>query len=179
MIERIAGQPSPPVITSLVAEARKMTLTTVGGAAASGRTRNETSGDPHTPMVPQPQRSARPSATAPFALADPDRPTGPPPTFDANVLEAEAQRRRAGDPSALFGPEGAPPIAAATPGTGRNAAGRTTGAPPATTEDADPLPGHAGGMAQTPASSTKPGWPDAALWQGARGASEPAMDIMR
>lgn len=60
---------------------------TVTAPGASGKTRNETgSGNSRTP-----DQGARIKPPP-----DPDRPTGPPPTFEANLLEAEREKLRAG-----------------------------------------------------------------------------------
>ncbi len=62
---------------------------TVAEPAASSKTRNETGTDtgPHS--------DGQRSAILP-PLPNPDKPTGPPPTFEANLLESEREKLRAG-----------------------------------------------------------------------------------
>jgi hypothetical protein len=161
MIDRIAGQASQPAVVPQIAEARR--ITGIGGPAGTGHTRNGISDD----LRPRIARTAR--AAAEYAGAvDPDRPTGPPPTFDANVLEAEMQRMRAGDLAALSGSRDA--AAADTGGIARAAA--EDGAAPEAPATAK------AGRVSVPVAMAGPVWPAAAVWESAARA-EPAMDIMR
>jgi hypothetical protein len=50
------------------------------------------------PGLTQATTQVRPAVL--HALADPDRPTGPPPTFDANILETQSERLRQADAEA-------------------------------------------------------------------------------
>jgi hypothetical protein len=104
MIERSGLTAAQPAWAPLLADARKVQATTVSGPADADRARNETPGHPRG-SGPAARRAA--AVAAPF---DPDRPTGPPPTFDANVIEAEMQRRRTveyrAEPPQPSGPDG-------------------------------------------------------------------------
>lgn len=64
-------------------------LKTITAAEHSNKARNETGADtgPHT--------GKQGGRKAP-AFPDPDKPTGPPPTFEANLLETEREKLRAG-----------------------------------------------------------------------------------
>ena len=62
---------------------------TVAPAAGAAKTRNETGGNTN------PDTGGQRGAILPPA-PNPDRPTGPPPTFEANLLEAEREKLRAG-----------------------------------------------------------------------------------
>lgn len=80
--------PPPAVATAMMRVAQPAPAKRVVAAANSGDIGNDAQNrhpppDPHLrhPVVVPPR-------------PDTDRPTGPPPAFEANVLEAEAQRRR-------------------------------------------------------------------------------------
>lgn len=88
MIERTtiaAIPPLPSAAPGVTAPSHAARIASDGGAAAPGGG-----------SFPRPsaggQRNGRTPETLP--LPDPDRPTGPPPAFEANVLDAEAERRR-------------------------------------------------------------------------------------
>ncbi|MFN0115310.1 MAG: hypothetical protein ACKVPY_11605 [Paracoccaceae bacterium] len=90
MIDRVA--PMPPL-------AGWIALTSAPAAASPARrvepsaTATGTGADPEWRWTSGTGRTPVPPVEA---LTDPDRPTGPPPAFEANVLEAEADRRRPG-----------------------------------------------------------------------------------
>lgn len=108
MIDRTLTAPPPVAWAAQLMMTQARPATTVEAAAAPSAARNDRR--PHDPVQPM---MARPP--------DPDRPTGPPPTFDANVLEAERDRMRrpaasgSADPAGLEQAYGA---AAAMAGTG-------------------------------------------------------------
>lgn len=58
-------------------------------AGAATKPRNETGADTGPHSSPQNRKKANP-------FPDPDRPTGPPPTFEANLLETEREKLHAG-----------------------------------------------------------------------------------
>lgn len=81
-----------------------------------------------TPVHPAPSAGAATEETPPRprlapALPRAERPTGPPPAFDTNILEARARELRPGS-----GPQPAPGLAAAA--ASRPADGTGTGPPP-------------------------------------------------
>ncbi len=61
----------------------------VTAAAATSKTRNETGADTGPHAGGQHLKTPKP-------LPDMDKPTGPPPTFEANLLETEREKQRAG-----------------------------------------------------------------------------------
>ena len=79
---------------------------TITAAEHSNKARNETGADtgPHT--------GGQGTRKTP-AFPDPDKPTGPPPTFEANLLEAEREKLRAGPELKTSAPK--IPIADKTP----------------------------------------------------------------
>jgi hypothetical protein len=87
MIERPGLTAVPPARGPLPAETPKTPGAKVGGLSGADRTRSETAGDGRSLGG-----MARHAAAA-AAPCDPDGPTGPPPAFDANLMEAEKQRR--------------------------------------------------------------------------------------
>ncbi|MCO8144992.1 hypothetical protein NHN26_07115 [Rhodovulum tesquicola] len=68
-------------VTAVSAIAATTTVAATGGGNASGQTRNETG-----------ERGQQPPRAI-FPAPDPDRPAGPPPTFDTTPLQLEAERR--------------------------------------------------------------------------------------
>ena len=80
---------APPPEQAFAVQPAPSPVKTVTAVVQSEKSRNETGADtgPHTGG----QNSAK---LAP--IPDPDRPTGPPPTFEANLLETEREKLRAG-----------------------------------------------------------------------------------
>lgn len=98
---------SPPPEQAVVVRQAQSPTKVVEPAAESSKSRNETANHSGTSGGGQARASYSP-------LPDPNRPTGPPPAFEANLLEAEREKFRAG-PDA--GPTGAPKPEAKAPET--------------------------------------------------------------
>lgn len=80
---------APPSEQAFAVQPAPSPVKTVTAVAPTAKSRNETGADtgPHTGG----QHGAK---LAP--IPDPDKPTGPPPTFEANLLETEREKLRAG-----------------------------------------------------------------------------------
>jgi hypothetical protein len=155
MIERPVLTAAQPAWGPLPVDARTAQAKSVSGPADADRARNETPGYP---------RGSGPAARRTAAVAepfDPDRPTGPPPTFDVNVMEAEMQRRMTPDYLAEL-PEPSGPAATTT--AARSGATSPNGQP-ATTDDT--------------AKKSPQARPDASQWHSPLPEPEPAVDVTR
>lgn len=88
MTDWSAVMPPPAVATAMLRSALPAPSKRVAAPANSGNTRN----DAQDRQPPLPARVRHGVVVPP--RPDEDRPTGPPPAFEANVLEAEAEKRR-------------------------------------------------------------------------------------
>lgn len=117
--------PPPAVATALMRIAQTAPEKRVVAPADSGNVGNDEKN-----RHPPPDTPMRRSVVVP-ARPDTDRPTGPPPTFEANVLEADAERRRQKISETETGPSRDAPVTDAEGGDGSDhVPGVADGTPP-------------------------------------------------
>ncbi|HBQ37307.1 MAG TPA: hypothetical protein DD729_10825 [Rhodobacteraceae bacterium] len=80
---------APPPDQALMATHAPSQINTVTAVASTSKARNETGTQTGPHNGEQPMKKAK-------AFPNPDQPTGPPPTFEANLLETELEKLRAG-----------------------------------------------------------------------------------
>ena len=122
MVERILPVTAAPTARQTLPAGHSAPGMTIDAAARPAPAQSDLPGRPHTSVALAPP-------------TDPDQPTGPPPAFEANVLEAEALRRANPDLSVR-----ASPAAATAEPFGGDAAGD---AGPAAAPRSLPLPADA------------------------------------
>ncbi|WP_461308114.1 hypothetical protein, partial [Albidovulum sp.] len=88
MTDWLAVTPPPLAWAAAARPVQRPEARPVAAAADSGDLKNDVN---HR----RPPAAERPRTAVPGPIPDRNRPTGPPPAFEANVLEVEAERRRA------------------------------------------------------------------------------------